>query len=91
MAVPLSEDDLGEMEARCLAATPGPWVSYVEGRDHASGSSFIRTGAVGGGRGEDIELTGATDHDQDFIAHARQDLPLLIEEVRRLRSRLGSI
>jgi len=43
----LSDDELGKMLARADAATPGPWKSYVEGRDHTSGSSFIMTGAPG--------------------------------------------
>jgi hypothetical protein len=59
----------------------------MEGRDHTSGSSFIMTGPQGS-RGEDIELTGATDEDHDFIAEARQDVPRLIAEVRRLRAAL---
>ena len=72
--------ELEAMRARCVAATPGPWQSFVEGRDHTGGSSCIRTG------GEvDIELSGATISDQDFIANARQDLPRLIAEVKRLR------
>jgi hypothetical protein len=62
------------------AAAPGPWKSFVEGRDHTSGSSFIAT------PGSDIELTGATAADQDFIAHARQDVPRLLDEIRRLRA-----
>lgn len=49
------------------------------GRDMTSGSSSVRTG------GEDIYLRGATIADQDFIARARQDVPMLIEEVRALR------
>ena len=48
-------------------ATPGPWRSFVEGRDHTSGSNFIMTGQ-GDDRHEDIELSGATIEDQDFIA-----------------------
>jgi len=40
-------------------------------------------------RGADIEMSGATDDDQDFIAHARQDLPRLLAEVRRLRALLA--
>ena len=36
--------------------------------------------------GEDIYLSGATVNDQDFIASARQDVPLLIREIRRLRA-----
>jgi hypothetical protein len=68
----LSEDEIAEMRLRCEQATPGPWKSYVEGRQEMSGSDFIATGA------EDIYLTGATTADQDFIAHARVDIPRLI-------------
>ncbi len=75
----LTSAELDQIEARLRAAAPGPWKSFVEGRDHTSGSSFIAT------PNSDIELTGATAADQDFIAHARQDLPKLLDEVRRLR------
>lgn len=78
----ISEDDLDAILARCEAATDGPWKSYIEGRDHQSGSSFIMTS------GNDIELTGATEADQDFMAHARQDVPQLVEEIRRLQRRV---
>lgn len=37
-----------ENEAVAKAATPGPWTSYLEGRDHWGGDSFIATG------GEDL-------------------------------------
>ena len=75
----LSENELAQMSLRCEQTTPGPWTSYWEGREKMSGSSFIVT------QGEDIYLTGATMADQDFIAHAREDIPRLISEVRRLR------
>ena len=39
-------------------------------------------------RGDDIELSGATKADQDFIAHARQDVPRLLDEIERLRGLL---
>ena len=71
--------DLTAIVERCRKATPGPWISFVEGRDFESGSSFIKTG------GEDIELSGATVDDQDFVAACRQDVPLLVEEILRLR------
>lgn len=80
----LTEPELREIERRAEAATPGPWTSLVEGRDHVSGSSFIMTGE-GSQRGDDIELTGATIADQDFIAAARQDIPRLIAEIRALQ------
>ncbi len=81
---PPTEAELDEIRARCDAATAPPWRSFVEGRDHTSGSSFIMRGE-GTSRHEDIELTGATVADQDFIAHARQDVPHLVAEVVRLR------
>jgi hypothetical protein len=80
----MSDEELDLIEARIREATLGPWASFVEGRDHTSGSSFIRTPA------SDIELSGATVQDQDFIAHARDDLPRLLREVRRLRRRAAS-
>jgi hypothetical protein len=76
----ISHDELLRIEQLCNAATPGPWVSFIEGRDHQSGSDFIRTAH------DDIELSGASTADQDFIASARQDVPMLLEEIRRLRS-----
>jgi len=79
----VGDSDIAEIKKRCERATPGPWKSYVEGRESMSGSSFIMTG------GEDIYLTGATVADQDFIAHARQDIPSLIAEVERLRKLLA--
>jgi hypothetical protein len=48
-------------------------------RDHAS---FVLAG-------DDIELSGATIADQDFIAASRQDIPRLIAEIRRLRRALA--
>jgi hypothetical protein len=80
----LSEEELLEIEARLGAASPGPWKSFVEGRDHTSGSDFIMTGE-GASRSKDIELSGATIADQDFIAAARQDVLRLLVEVRRLQ------
>jgi hypothetical protein len=47
-----------------------------------SGSSFISTA------GDDIELAGASQADQDFVAAARQDIPRLLEEIYRRRSML---
>lgn len=78
----LSEEELIIIKERCNKTTKAPWVSYVEGRDHGCGSNFIMTGD------EDIELIGATIEDQDFIAHARQDIPKLLQEIKRLKQQL---
>jgi hypothetical protein len=81
----LTVEDLRRIERLCEAATRGPWRSFIEGRDHQSGSDFIKTAA------EDIELSGATHDDQDFIASARQDVPRLVAEVWRLRSLIARL
>ena len=81
----MTENEIATIKSRCEKATKGPWVSYVEGRDHSCGSNFIMTGCEND-RGDDIELIGATVDDQDFIAHARQDIPLLINEIDRLKA-----
>lgn len=73
------EKELNLIKMRCKKTTEGPWISYVEGRDHTSGSNFIMT------NGEDIELFGASIDDQDFIAHSKQDIPKLLEEIERLK------
>jgi hypothetical protein len=80
----MTEVEIAEMLKRCSAATPGPWTAYIEGRDHESGSDFVMTAR------DDIELSGASHADYDFIAHARQDIPRLIAEVRRLRALLAA-
>jgi hypothetical protein len=79
----ITEQELKEIELRCSMAQSMPWKAYIEGRDHESGSSIIKTGESDQ-RGEDLEIIGATNADLDFIAHSRQDIPKLIEEIRTL-------
>ena len=83
MTTSVTEEVLQDIEQKCAAATPGPWKSYLEARDGIVGTDFIQTD------GEDIYLTGATHADYDFIASSRQDVPMLIAEIRRLRGLLG--
>jgi len=80
----LDEGKLALIAVRASAATSGPWRAMLEGRDHSSGSSCILT-AIGG-----IDLDGATDADIEFMANARQDVPYLISELRRLAGILKS-
>ena len=76
----MTNEELKEIENRCNNATKGPWKSMIEGRDHTSGDSFIMTG------GEDIYISNPLlDNNQDFIANAKQDIPKLIEEIRKLK------
>lgn len=86
----ITDEELNEIKSRCLLATPGPWTSFIEGRDHYGGSSFIMVGEEDD-RSDDIEMFGATNADQDFIANARQDIPKLITEIERLRGLLSTL
>ncbi len=87
MTKPLSNIYLDEVRKRCEAATKGPWISFVEGRDFLGGESVIGRGVD---RAEDdLYLIGKTVEDQDFIAHARQDIPLLLDEIERLQKLLA--
>lgn len=79
---PLSDEELARLELLCGAATPGPWTSSLEGRDHWAGSHIVLTPSGG------IELSGATDADHDFIAAARTLMPRLLHELRVRRARL---
>jgi hypothetical protein len=80
----LTEEDLVEIRRRLEAATPGPWKAYLEGRDHTSGDSFIKTPR------NDIYLDGGSLADLDFIAHARQDIPRLLDELQVLKAMIST-
>lgn len=93
----MTAEQIQIIKDRCNSTTIAPWVSYIEGTDCESGSSFIMTGVPKGEniwqekRGEDLEISGATNADLDFIANARQDIPVLIEEVERLQKLIENI
>jgi hypothetical protein len=85
--------EIERIRARCNAARTGRWLSWFEGRDHTSGSSFIQIGE-GKDRDEDLYLSGddrpISVEDHDFIANARQDIPFLLAEIDRLNNLLNS-
>jgi hypothetical protein len=89
--VPIPDEDLGEIEQRAHAASPAPWEAFIEARDHTAGDDFIRIGGFDDAQ-PDMYIQyylGATSvrvpaADLDFIAHARQDIPRLVAEIRRL-------
>jgi hypothetical protein len=89
---PISDAELCAMQQRAEAASKGPWRSFIEDRDHECGSDFIQIGSDDD-REDDMYVSRdnkrASDADLDFIAAARQDVPRLIAEVKRLRHQLG--
>ena len=87
---PLTDAELDAIEARVVAASKVPWQSFVEGRDHTSGDNFIRVGGLDDDEPDmyvSRDTVPASVADQDFIAHARRDMPRLLAEVRGLRAR----
>ena len=71
----MTDDDLGCIESRANAASPGPWV-------------FDERGAII--RGPEGRVAGSAmvlgfHENMEFIAAARDDVPELVAEVRRLR------
>jgi hypothetical protein len=84
---PLTEQQLDEIDARQQAATPDPWMPRAETYPH-----LVIQGPEGShpSDAEGIISTNLAVNegaDADFIAHARTDVPALLAEVRRLRSR----
>jgi hypothetical protein len=87
-----TDSDIVAIKQRLHLATGGHWFYFLEGRDHTAGSSFIMTNVENRedwrnpNRGEDLEIIGATQADMEFIAHARQDIPMLLAEIERLKN-----
>lgn len=74
-----------QIKARAEAATPGPWERHYDGiiRRVDGLDNWICQEPSG-----DIRQITA---DMEFIAHARTDIPFLIQEIERLQAELLSL
>ena len=70
---------LNEIEARANAATEGPWNVFMGRIDHPGRSLVAVAYDVG------------CDVDAEFIAHARTDVPWLLEQVERRDKALEAV
>lgn len=81
----ISREELDEIAAVTDRATSGPWTPFIEERQPIGGSSVIWVG--GDDFGADMYLwlgdEMAPGELFDFVAHARQDVPWLVDEIRR--------
>lgn len=80
-------DRLAEIQARADNATHGPWELTLDGEVQGRRPGF---------RGADPEMdpiVGCLDEaeDNEFIAHARADVPWLIEQVRKRDTALRAV
>lgn len=90
---PLTEERIAEIRGREKAATQGPWRAKCEilEADECGNATaemtYVSTNDKGicilYGRGHD---DANTQEDATFIAHAREDIPALLDEVERLRA-----
>lgn len=92
--VSMDEAKLGEIEARAKAATPGPWVLEKGDRYRPEYPMDLRircewSPPVNGACGHELfrpsGVSRSTEPDASFVCHAREDVPALVDEVRRLR------
>jgi hypothetical protein len=90
----LTSSELDAIEARANAATPGPWERGATLRERdGKVTTFSEEASVYPPLGEAGPVAVATVAEYDnasFIAHARQDVPALVAEVRRLRGLLAA-
>lgn len=78
----MTENELNDIRNRASRATPGPWQTVNEGKMTSSVTQSP------GGYGKAITGWGRVlqwNADAEFIAHARTDVPALVEQVKRLR------
>ena len=80
----MADNDLSEIEARVAATTPGTW-TYLRPR-HNEARWIVHNGDSSA----DV-ISTENEADAAFIAHAKQDIALLIEEVRVLRAYLNRL
>ncbi|MGW2209943.1 hypothetical protein [Streptomyces sp. NPDC001781] len=77
--------DLDAIEARANAATRGPWKGELE-----LASPVVYVVQEDGTLSPLWNAEWATEADGRFTAHAREDVPALVDEVRRLRAELAA-
>ena len=99
----MNEQELQAIEERANKASTAPWIVEAgpySGRDWMIGSIAMFLGAscwddkcytVTTNQVHASELEGDAKTDADFIAHAREDVPALIAEVRELRAKLDAV
>ncbi len=85
----MTEDELKEIEARAAESAGGSWATVTDPATSADRALVVQTGDSTLIRvtrpGEPLSFT-ALRRTADFIAHAREDVPALVAEVRRLRA-----
>ena len=89
----LSDEEIAEIKARHEAATPGPWTGKIEPQRYPECDDADLPGIVRMSSGVEIacideRYEDGQDYEADtsFIAHARTDIPHLLQEVDALKA-----
>lgn len=83
----MTPDDLTAIRERANQATPGPWIN---GHNTAERHSGV-TSNGDGYEGARIAEVPSSAPDAVFIAHAREDIPALLDYVDTLTARLAAV
>ena len=89
----MKKEELEAIEARETAATPGPWETTFFSEDYGAGygeTTFFVKRPDGNmwkiGLANSSEKYVKENYNAEFIANARQDVPVLIAEVKQLNA-----
>ena len=81
----MNDQQLNEIEARVAMTTPGPWTTFPEEHDLEDKCNPVGVQVFFDGV---CAINVPWSPNGVFIAHAREDVPALVAEVRRLRAAL---
>ena len=89
----LTEEQLKAIEERAAKATPGPWFLDVDGWPYRGGKydgivPYWDDQREPPGEGNPYSPSSISFDTLEFVAHAREDVPALLEEVKRLQEAL---
>lgn len=82
MSEPMSDERLEQIQARAAAATPGPWEAWDTGDPPTEDEA--RAWIVTGSLHLATLYAGDPSANATFAAHAREDIPALLNEIDRL-------
>jgi hypothetical protein len=85
----ISPEQLKEIQSRCEKATPGPWTGFENGAWGGQGFGVSTTQVSEGSNTKEWFIVESNSERASnnalFIAHSRTDIPLLLEEIKRLQ------
>lgn len=93
----LSDERLAEIRARVDAAAPGPWRESETVADRGADQWYVLPPAdysdliLARGFSDDLPRDARALANRTFIAHARTDIPDLLDEIARLREALAQV